>query len=47
MNTVPSPIGDGVISADPTLFILISWGLSAVVLGGLVLHAIREWRQNR
>ena len=35
----------GVVTADPTLFIAICWVLSAVILGGLTLHAILSTRK--
>ncbi|MEM9233713.1 MAG: hypothetical protein AAGA69_05685 [Pseudomonadota bacterium] len=34
----------GVLVADPTLFIAICWITSAIVLGGLTLHAILSAR---
>ncbi|WOI53673.1 heme exporter protein CcmD [Parvularcula sp. LCG005] len=38
-------IGAGIVTADPTLFIGLSWGLSALILGGLVLHAVLAARR--
>ncbi|MEM9422636.1 MAG: hypothetical protein AAF986_09040 [Pseudomonadota bacterium] len=37
----------GIISADPTAYIAISWGLSALLLGGLILHALLSDRRPR
>lgn len=37
----------GVMVADPTLFIAICWGLSALLLGGLALHAFLTSRKTK
>ena len=42
MNDVP-----GVAVADPTLFIAICWIASALVLGGLTVHALIEARKTK
>lgn len=45
MTLTPLALSGGVISADPTLYIAISWGLSALLIGGLVAHAL--WASRR
>lgn len=35
-----------IVVADPTLFIAISWIASALVLGGLAVHAVLEARSS-
>lgn len=44
INTL-TMMGSGVISMDPTPYIALAWGLSALTIGGLTAHAI--WRFNQ
>lgn len=40
-------IGTGVATADPTAAIAIAWGLSIVVLGGLMAFALVQFRRTQ
>ncbi|MGV6819340.1 MAG: hypothetical protein ACWA5T_02450 [Parvularcula sp.] len=39
-------MGSGVISVDPTPYIAVAWGLSALTIGGLTAHAIWRFTQT-
>ncbi|MEM9988644.1 MAG: hypothetical protein AAF723_03915 [Pseudomonadota bacterium] len=45
--TDTSLAASGMISADPTVFIAFSWGLSALILGGLVVYALVTYVKKR
>ena len=47
LTNVSALIGQGIISADPTAEIAASWILSALILGGLVAHALFIERKSR
>lgn len=45
LTSAASPIGTGVASADPTAHIAAAWILSALILGGLTIHAMIQYRE--